>query len=109
MREGTGASTCSLIFVSTCTPCHLQQLRCSYKVYCIAHRLLLLPAAKVKLSVQVYTRLDQPQTALQQYKRVAAEQAGQVDMLLGQARIYDAINDIETGVTLYKEVTLWCD
>lgn len=84
-------------------------LRCSCKVYCIAHRLWLFPAAKVKLSVQIYTRLDQPQTALQQYKRVAAEQAGQVDMLLGQARIYDAINDIETGVTLYKEVTLWCD
>ena len=58
--------------------------------------------------MQVYTRLDQPQAALQQYKRVAAEQAGQTDMLLGQARIYDAINDIETGVTLYKEVTLLC-
>lgn len=54
--------------------------------------------------MQVYTRLDQPQTALQQYKRVTAEQAGQVDMLLGQARIHDAINDLETGFTLYKEV-----
>lgn len=53
---------------------------------------------------QVYTRLDQPQTALQQYKKIGAEQAGQVDILLGQARIHDAINDLETGVTLYKEV-----
>ena len=54
--------------------------------------------------MQVYTRLDQPQAALQQYKRVAAAQPGQIDVLLGQGRIHDAMNDLETGMTLYKEV-----
>lgn len=54
--------------------------------------------------MQVYTRIDQPQAALKEYSRVAQSQAGQIEMLLGQARIHDAMNDLDSGVTLYKEV-----
>ena len=55
--------------------------------------------------MQVYIRIDQPQTALQQYSQAATRQTGQVDLLLGQARVLDALNDLEQGVKLYKQVT----
>ena len=55
--------------------------------------------------LQVYIRIDQPQTALKQYSEAAARQAGQVDLLLGQARVHDALNDLEQGVKLYKQVS----
>ena len=48
--------------------------------------------------------MDQPQTALQQYTQAAARQPGQIDLLLGQARVHDALNDLEQGVKLYKQV-----
>ena len=51
--------------------------------------------------VQVYIRMDQPQTALQQYSQAAARQPGQMELLLGQARVLDALNDLEEGVKLY--------
>jgi len=52
----------------------------------------------------VYIRIDQPQTALEQYSQAASRQEGQIDLLLGQARVYDALNDLEQGVKLYKQV-----
>lgn len=55
---------------------------------------------------QVYIRMDQPQTALQQYTQAAARQPGQIELLLGQARVHDALNDLEQGVKLYKQVHL---
>ena len=54
--------------------------------------------------MQVYIRIDQPQTALEQYSQAASRQEGQIDLLLGQARVYDALNDLEQGVKLYKQV-----
>lgn len=56
--------------------------------------------------VQVYIRIDQPQTALQQYSQAAARQPGQMELLLGQARVHDALNDLEQGVKLYKQVSV---
>lgn len=53
---------------------------------------------------QVYIRMDQPQTALQQYSQAAARQPGQMELLLGQARVHDALNDLEDGIKLYKQV-----
>lgn len=55
--------------------------------------------------MQVYIRIDQPQTALEQYSQAASRQEGQIDLLLGQARVHDALNDLEQGVKLYKQVT----
>ena len=55
--------------------------------------------------LQVYIRIDQPQTALEQYSQAASRQEGQIDLLLGQARVYDALNDLEQGVKLYKQVS----
>lgn len=52
----------------------------------------------------MYIRIDQPQTALEQYSQAACRQEGQIDLLLGQARVYDALNDLEQGVKLYKQV-----
>ena len=52
----------------------------------------------------MYIRIDQPQTALEQYSQAAFRQEGQIDLLLGQARVYDALNDLEQGVKLYKQV-----
>ncbi len=57
-----------------------------------------------KHCLQVYIRIDQPQTALEQYSQAASRQEGQIDLLLGQARVYDALNDLEQGVKLYKQV-----
>ncbi len=57
-----------------------------------------------KHCLQVYIRIDQPQTALEQYSQAAFRQEGQIDLLLGQARVYDALNDLEQGVKLYKQV-----
>lgn len=59
---------------------------------------------RVDALTQVYVRFDQPQTALQQYSQAAARQPGQVELLLGQARVHDALNDLEQGVKLYKQV-----
>ena len=56
--------------------------------------------------LQVYIRIDQPQTALEQYSQAASRQEGQIDLLLGQARVHDALNDLEQGVKLYKQVIL---
>ena len=55
--------------------------------------------------LQVYIRIDQPQTALKQYSEAATRQAGQVDLLLGQARVHDALDDLEQGVKLYKQAS----
>ena len=48
--------------------------------------------------------MDQPQTALEQYSQAAARQPGQMELLLGQARVHDALNNLEEGVKLYKQV-----
>lgn len=52
----------------------------------------------------MYIRIDQPQTALEQYSQAATRQVGQIELLLGQARVHDALNDLEQGVKLYKQV-----
>lgn len=61
---------------------------------------------KYSYLLQVYVRIDQPQTALEQYSQAAARQEGQTELLLGQARVHDALNDLEQGVKLYKQVRL---
>ena len=67
-------------------------------------RALARPGHSSPVWVQVYIRFDQPQTALQQYVQAATRQPGQTELLLGQARVHDALNDLEQGVKLYKQV-----
>lgn len=55
---------------------------------------------------QVYTRLDQPNSVLDLFMKSADEQPGEVSLLLGAARIYDALNDMVSGVQVYKKVLL---
>jgi tetratricopeptide (TPR) repeat protein len=53
---------------------------------------------------KVYVRLDQPNTALEAYLRASEQHPGDVSLVLGAARIYDALNDMVQGVLLYKQV-----
>eukprot|EP00873_Tetraselmis_striata_P007905 jgi/Tetstr1/428169/TSEL_018220.t1 len=56
---------------------------------------------------KVYIRLDQPNTALEAYLKASEEHRGDVSLVLGAARIHDALNDMEQGVQLYKKVLFY--
>jgi len=53
---------------------------------------------------KIFVRLDQPKTALEVYGRAHEEFPGEVSLMLGMARIYDALNDTPEGVKLYQKV-----
>mmetsp|Transcript_1792 Transcript_1792/g.6239 ORF Transcript_1792/g.6239 Transcript_1792/m.6239 type:complete len:507 (+) Transcript_1792:246-1766(+) len=53
---------------------------------------------------KVYIRLDQPNDALKAYHKAAESMVGDTSILLGAARIYDAVNDMQKSVQLYKRV-----
>lgn len=56
---------------------------------------------------KIYIRLDQPFAAIHAYEQGAAAFPGETSMLLGQARICDAMNEMLEGVELYKQVLRW--
>eukprot|EP00736_Rhodelphis_marinus_P008008 Rmarinus@m.16909 len=53
---------------------------------------------------KVYLKMDQPNAALEVYRKAATRHPTDISLLLGQARVYDALNDIEKGVEVYKNV-----
>ncbi|OQR90039.1 sporangia induced TRP protein [Achlya hypogyna] len=53
---------------------------------------------------KVYMKLDQPNTALEYYKRASAKFPGDVHVLVGMARIHDMLNDVDNSVDVYKKV-----
>lgn len=53
---------------------------------------------------KIFIRLDQPNTALEIYNTALQIHPGDSQLLLGIARVYDALNDMEKGVTFYKNV-----
>eukprot|EP00951_Prasinocladus_malaysianus_P036459 scaffold384060_cov45-Prasinocladus_malaysianus.AAC.1 len=61
-------------------------------------------ALAIAVSKKVYIRLDQPSAALDQYLKASEEHTGEVSLLLGAARVYDALNDMNRGVQFYKRV-----
>eukprot|EP00982_Pelagococcus_subviridis_P008715 30864-Pelagococcus_subviridis.AAC.18 len=66
------------------------------------------PMIKTVLQLaKVYIRIDQPAAAMATYVKGAELFPGETSMLLGQARIHDALNDMHLGVPLYKEVLKW--
>ena len=56
---------------------------------------------------KIYIRLDQPFAAIHAYEQGAVAFPGETSMLLGQARICDAMNEMLEGVELYKQVLRW--
>lgn len=56
---------------------------------------------------KIYIRLDQPAAAVQAYVKGAEAFPGETSMLLGQARICDALNEMAEGVVLYKKTLFW--
>merc|ERR1719329_2118351 len=57
---------------------------------------------------KVHLRLDQPNSALDQYGRASDKFVGDTHILLGLARTYDMLNALLRGVQFYKRV-LQCD
>jgi len=53
---------------------------------------------------KVYLRLDQPNSALDQYGRAGDKFVGDTHILLGLARTYDMLNALLRGVQFYKRV-----
>lgn len=53
---------------------------------------------------KIYLRLDQPQKALKLYKTAMDIFPGETSLLLGRARVYDMLNDLDAGVKIYREV-----
>lgn len=57
------------------------------------------------LLCKVFIRLDQPNTALEYYLKASESFVGEISLVLGAARIHDALNDIPRGIQYYKKVT----
>eukprot|EP00439_Symbiodinium_sp_Y106_P087008 s419_g38.t1 len=55
---------------------------------------------------KVYLRLDQPNSALDQYGRAAEKFVGETHILIGLARTYDMLNALLRGVSFYKTLGL---
>jgi tetratricopeptide (TPR) repeat protein len=53
---------------------------------------------------KVYIKQDQPNKALEVYRGFAARHPGDLHSLIGIARLYDQLNDIEQSVTIYRQV-----
>lgn len=51
-------------------------------------------------------RLDQPALAFETYTRGSHAFPGDVHLMLGAARLHDALNDLDAGTALYKRVLL---
>ncbi|GIL88321.1 hypothetical protein Vretimale_15095 [Volvox reticuliferus] len=53
---------------------------------------------------KIYLRMDQPNTALEHYTSALGAHPGDSSLLLGVARVYDALGDAEKAVSFYKNV-----
>lgn len=53
---------------------------------------------------KVYVKIDQPNTAIEQYLKAAESHPGDVSLLTGVARIHSMLFDMERSVTYYKKV-----
>lgn len=53
---------------------------------------------------KVYLKLDQPNTALDNYMTAAEKFPGDTSLIVGIARVYDALNDIPRSIQYYKKV-----
>jgi tetratricopeptide repeat protein 8 len=53
---------------------------------------------------KIYLRLDQPNTALDTYKKASEIHPGDTSLILGVARVHDALNRLASGVQHYKMV-----
>jgi len=53
---------------------------------------------------KVYLKLDQPNTALDQYNRASEKWVGDTHLLVGIARTWDMLNALLRGVQFYKQV-----
>ena len=56
---------------------------------------------------KVHIRHDQPFAAVAVYEKGAAQFPGELSMILGQARICDALGELDEGVELYKQALRW--
>jgi tetratricopeptide repeat protein 8 len=57
---------------------------------------------------KVYLRLDQPIAALDLYTRGSEKFPGDVQLMLGAARVHEALNDLDASVALHKKVIIDC-
>ncbi|GIL68547.1 hypothetical protein Vafri_21814 [Volvox africanus] len=53
---------------------------------------------------KIYLRMDQPNTALEHYTSALGAHPGDSSLLLGVARVYDALGDADKAVSFYKNV-----
>ncbi|GAX76630.1 hypothetical protein CEUSTIGMA_g4076.t1 [Chlamydomonas eustigma] len=53
---------------------------------------------------KIYLRMDQPNAALERYTAALQVHPGDANLMLGVARVYDAINDSEKALQFYKNV-----
>ncbi|XP_070576830.1 tetratricopeptide repeat protein 8-like [Ptychodera flava] len=53
---------------------------------------------------KVYTRLDQPLTAVEVYKQALEKFPSEIAILTGIARIYEGLNDLPNATKFYKDV-----
>ena len=52
---------------------------------------------------KVYIKLDQPNTALETYTKACINHPADTHLILGQARVYDQLGDIERCITYYEK------
>jgi len=53
---------------------------------------------------KVYIKLDQPNTALENYSKGCESHPSDTHLIIGQARIYDQLGDIDRCITYYEKV-----
>jgi tetratricopeptide repeat protein 8 len=53
---------------------------------------------------KVFLRLDQPTAALQQYAAASERHPGDIALLLGAARVHDALDQTEEALAIYHQV-----
>ena len=51
---------------------------------------------------KVYTRLDQPKTAIDHFKKALEIYPNEMSFLIGLGRVYDLLNDSVEAVKYYK-------
>lgn len=56
---------------------------------------------------KIYLRMDQPNSALEQYTAALQAHPGDVNLLLGVAHVYDALNDTDKAMQFYKSVLFY--
>lgn len=55
---------------------------------------------------KVYLRLDQPNAALDLYARGSEKFPGDIHLMLGAARVHEALNDLDAAIAIHKRVLM---